>query len=414
MRPKRLPDGRWLIRYYEDGTKKGPYRQERLDAKLTKHEADKVFKQRLAEAAGRRGKGYAKQTFGDLAERYVKAHGPKLAPSWLTAVKGMLRLHVSTRPRTRPDGSVVTDSKGEPLLDSVFRDRLVENIRPVEVEEFRNARMKEGASNATVNRETAVLLSVLNFGARNDLVERNPIPHGRIAKLPEPMKDAYFTPEDWRAFSTAFEDSEKWEAYRAKTRGFGPVLVNPATGTERRHGAGRRPDSESSHAYRERLKGAMEVFKAVLLTASRIGEILTLTWDAVDLTRGVVRIYQHKTKRMKTLTISPELKAVLGTRPRGLGQTLVFQRPGGGPWDPSKIKGAFRLAKRISGVRPELRIHDLRHTAASWMTLAGEPERKVRDVLGHTDVRTTARYAHLAPSDLSGAVNVIGKLANGA
>src|ERR1039457_4322987 len=104
MRPRRLRDGRWLIRYHEDGTKKSRYRQERLDARLTKAEADKAYKRRLPEAASRRGKGYARQTFGDLAKRYVTAHGPKLSSSWRSAVEGMLRLHVSTRPRTRADG----------------------------------------------------------------------------------------------------------------------------------------------------------------------------------------------------------------------------------------------------------------------------------------------------------------------
>ncbi|HQQ76258.1 MAG TPA: site-specific integrase [Thermoanaerobaculia bacterium] len=411
MKPKRLPDGRWLIRYFEDGTKQGTYRQERLDARLTKAEADKAYKQRLHEAASRRGKGYARQTFGELASRYVKAHGPKLSESWRSALEGMLRLHISTRPRRRADGEIVTNTAGEVVLDPVFRDRLIENIRPVDVEEYRNERREAGAKNATVNREVAVLLSILNFGARNDLIERNPIPHGRISKLPEVAKDLYFTPEEWQAFSGAFDDAKKWEAFRAKTRGFGPVLMNPTKGTERRHGAGPKPEGETSHEYRERLRAAMDVFRAVLFTASRIGEVLTLTWNAIDLPRNIVRIYQHKTKRTKTLTISPDLRAVLDARPRGIGQTLVFQRPGGGPWDPSKLKGAFRLAKKISGVRPDLRIHDLRHTAASWMTLAGESERKVRDVLGHTDVRTTARYAHLAPNDLQGAVNVIGQMA---
>jgi integrase len=281
----------------------------------------------------------------------------------------------------------------------------------VDLEAYRNARIKAGASNATVNREVAVLLGILNFGARNDLIERNPIPHGRISKLPEALKDLYFTPEEWRDFSGAFEDTKRWEKHRAKTRRYGPVIVNPAKGTERRHGAGLKPDGETSHEYRERLRAAMQVFRAALFTASRIGEVLTLTWDAVDLNRGVVRIYQHKTKRTKTLTISPELREVLSTRPRGIGPTLVFQRPGGGAWDPSKLRHAFQLAKRISGVRSELRIHDVRHTAASWMTMGGEPERKVRDVLGHTDVRTTARYAHLAPNDLQATVDVIGKFA---
>lgn len=68
------------------------------------------------------------------------------------------------------------------------------------------------------------------------------------------------------------------------------------------------------------------------------------------------------------------------------------------------------MAKRLAGVRPELRIHDLRHTAASWLTIAGTSERKVRDVLGHTDARMTARYSHLAPEHQQEAVDVLGKL----
>jgi integrase len=411
VRPRRLRDGRWLIRYHEDGTKKSRYRQERLRATLTKADADKVYKRKLAEAAARRGRGFDLLTFGDLADRYMKAHGAKLSPSWRGAVDGMLRLHISTKPRRRPDGEILTDAEGKPILDPVFRDRLVESIRPVDLEEYRNARTKAGASNATANREIAVILGVLNFGAKNDLVERKPIPHGRIGKLPEAQKDLYFTPEEWRAFSTAFDDPAAWERHRAKVRHLGPIIVNPAKGTERRHGGGLLPEGEASHSYRERLRAAMDVFRAALFTAFRMGEVVSLTWDAVDLPRGVVRIYQHKTRRTKTLTISPELREILVARPHGIGPTLVFQRSGGGPWDPSKLKSAFRLAKRISGVREELRIHDLRHTAASWMTLAGESEQKVRDVLGHTDVRTTARYAHLAPSDLQTAVDVIGRVA---
>jgi integrase len=68
------------------------------------------------------------------------------------------------------------------------------------------------------------------------------------------------------------------------------------------------------------------------------------------------------------------------------------------------------MAKRLAGVRPELRIHDLRHTAASWLTIAGTSERKVRDVLGHADARMTATDSHLAPEHLQEAADVLGKL----
>jgi integrase len=59
---------------------------------------------------------------------------------------------------------------------------------------------------------------------------------------------------------------------------------------------------------------------------------------------------------------------------------------------------------------PELRIHDLQHTAASWLTIAGTSERGVRDALGHADARMTARYSHLAPEHLQEALDLLGKL----
>lgn len=87
-----------------------------------------------------------------------------------------------------------------------------------------------------------------------------------------------------------------------------------------------------------------------------------------------------------------------------------MQRAGGGAWEAAYLQRAFALAKRLSGVRPELRIYDLRHTAASWLIIAGTDERRVRDVLGHSNARMTARYSHLAPEHLQEALDVLGRL----
>ena len=398
MKPTRRPDGSWMFRYYENGSKSGRYLQTILPAETTKTEAGDAYKKALAGASARRGRGHVPRvTFAELAERYVERGTAELAPRWAAHVGSLLEKHVLP----------------------VFGPRMVASLRPLDVEEYRAARVAAGAAPATANREVSAILRVLSWSLRNDFIETSPIPHGRIERLPEPVKSTYFTADEWAALARAFDDPRTWERDREKVRRLGPVLERPGK-TARRFGGGRRPDSEASHAHREHLRATMDVFRALLLTGSRLGEIIGLTWQDVDLDAGRLHVFQPKTKRAKILALSPELRALIEAQPRGIGAAPVFRgRPrtmkdgttkGGGPWDAAFLQRAFKLAKKLSGVRPELRIHDLRHTAASWLTIAGTSERRVRDVLGHTDARMTARYSHLAPEHLQEALDVLGKL----
>jgi len=52
-------------------------------------------------------------------------------------------------------------------------------------------------------------------------------------------------------------------------------------------------------------------------------------------------------------------------------------------------------------------IHDLRHTCAAWLVTAGVPLTEVRDLLGHSSVKMTERYAHLAPENVRAAVTLL-------
>lgn len=391
MKPRRLLDGRWTFRYYEDGTKRGRNLQVILPAETTKTEAGDAFKKALAGASARRGRGHAPRvTFGELAERYVERGTVDLAPRWAAHVGSLLEKHVL------------------PALGA----RMVSSLRPLDLEEYRAARVVAGAAPGTANRETSCILRVLSWSERNDFIEASPIRHGRIERLPENPRETYFTVEEWTALSTAFDNPQAWERDRAKVRKLGPVLQRPGK-TARRFGGGPRPESKASHAHRERLRATMDVFRALLLTGSRLGEIVALTWQDVDLEAGRLHVFQPKVKRAKVLALSGELRELLESQVRGIVAAPVFQRPGGGPWEAAHLQRAFATAKRLAGVRAELRIHDLRHTAASWLTIAGTSERRVRDVLGHTDARMTARYSHLAPEHLQEAVDVLGRLSSG-
>jgi integrase len=72
------------------------------------------------------------------------------------------------------------------------------------------------------------------------------------------------------------------------------------------------------------------------------------------------------------------------------------------------FKAAYGRAKLA-----DLRVHDLRHTCASWLVQAGVPLLEVSKLLGHSTIETTERYAHLAPENLQAAVGVLNRLQSG-
>ena len=70
------------------------------------------------------------------------------------------------------------------------------------------------------------------------------------------------------------------------------------------------------------------------------------------------------------------------------------------------VKRSFATACRNAGIA-DFRFHDLRHTCAAWLVQLGVPLMDVRDVLGHSTVKMTERYAHLSPAQTRAAVSVL-------
>ena len=101
--------------------------------------------------------------------------------------------------------------------------------------------------------------------------------------------------------------------------------------------------------------------------------------------------------------MSATVDAVLAARTEKR-EGLVFAKADGRAW--GKIAVAFSTALRRAKIE-RFRFHDLRHTTASWLVMAGRPLLEVKELLGHATIAMTMRYAHLAPERLREAVTVL-------
>ena len=144
---------------------------------------------------------------------------------------------------------------------------------------------------------------------------------------------------------------------------------------------------------------AVAAMRLLLLTGCRKGEILNLRWSEVDLEAGEFRLKDSKTGP-RTISLSAEAAGVLAGVPRVEGNPFVI---------PGRIAGKamrnlndpWEIVCARAGLE-DLRLHDARHSYASRALALGESLPMIGRLLGHTQVETTARYAHLAEDSVRG------------
>jgi integrase len=145
------------------------------------------------------------------------------------------------------------------------------------------------------------------------------------------------------------------------------------------------------------------LYAAAVYTGARMGELYGLCWVDVDLDQRVVTIsrsYEQpytKSKKIRRVPLNSELVDILRRwRPLCPPGELVFPRPDGTMRRSEKRPNGFK--EHLVGAKVHaITFHDLRHTAASLMVMAGVSLRTVQKILGHSVITTTERYAHLAP-----------------
>ena len=271
-------------------------------------------------------------TVADLAERYLEEH---------VAV----RIKPSTQRRVRSMlHNHILPALGRMPLEAVERSDIVEfhqklSDRPV-----------------TANKCVKVLSHMYRLGEGWGLAPEDFNPCRAIEKYPERSRERFLTDAEFTRLGRVLDET-------VESRGV------PLT--------------------------AVTALRLLMLTGCRKNEILTLRWPDVDLGAGELHLADSKTGP-RTVQLPPTAVDLLSALPRRNDSPWVF--PGNdrdGRYSGGGLNHAWRTVRTAAGLE-DVRMHDLRHSFASRALALGETLPVIGKLLGHSDIETTARYAHLA------------------
>lgn len=250
------------------------------------------------------------------------------------------------------------------------------DLRPDTIEEFYRLEKERGVGFRTINLTHSVLRCALNKALKEEIIYRNPC-------------DAVDKPK------VARHEMNVLDEFQVRR------LLSSARGT--------------------RLEVLLQI---AVTTGLREGEILGLKWRDVDWGNKQIHIQRQLQRIPKVGLVFSEPKSAAGKRMISLGDNsvyllmkqekiqyyekeffrlrwqendLIFTSLNGSPMDPRNLLRQYKLLLKKAGL-PNIRFHDLRHTAASLMLQQGIPAKVVQERLGHSDISLTLNtYSHVMP-----------------
>ena len=143
-----------------------------------------------------------------------------------------------------------------------------------------------------------------------------------------------------------------------------------------------------------------------LNTGMRKGEIFNLKWNSVDFVDNYIYVKETKSNVMRKIPMNFVVRSTLKEIKRE--SDFVFASPKTGKHFTGTLH-SFKTACKNAGIN-NLRFHDLRHTAATFMVMGGIDLVTVSQILGHSTIQMTMRYAHPTPENKRKAVDVLGSI----
>jgi len=158
-----------------------------------------------------------------------------------------------------------------------------------------------------------------------------------------------------------------------------------------------------------------EIALVSLRTGARADEIFKLKWGDVDIEHGKLTLWDTKNTNTRMGFMTQDIKKLFHNKKTGEATDLVFPGRGGVRIQAisksySRAVNAIGLNDKISDKRMKVVFHTLRHTYASWLVQKGEPLYTVKELMGHSDIKMTERYAHLANTNLENAVKKLDEI----
>lgn len=275
-------------------------------------------------------------------------------------------------------------------------DRSMSDITPWLVTSWRSKRLKEGIKPSTVNRDITSLKAMLAKAVEWGDLPMNPLAPLKPLRVDNSSVIRYLTEAEEKRLRSALlkrqegqvEERERYNGWR-KQRHQEPL------------------EDLSEFLYTDYL---MPMVLVDLNTGLRRGEIFNVRLADIDFSQRILAVRGEGTKSGHTrhIPLNNEAFSVLTAwcNQEGLTpQDLVFASPvTGGRFD--NISTAWAGLVKLARLE-KFRFHDLRHTFASKLVMRGVDLYTVKELLGHQNIETTQRYAHLAPEHKAKAVELL-------
>ncbi len=263
----------------------------------------------------------------------------------------------------------------------------LEGISILLIEKWRIEQLQRGKAAATVNRNVTAIRAVLSKAVAWDWLEISP-----LIKL-KPLKT-----DDKTIVRYLSENEEKRLLLALAERDKNSILIQTSNHWR----------TIRSHLSPTLKDGFFDYLTPMVLlaihTGLRQGELFSLRWNYVDLDKSIITVAGDKAKSGKTRHIPLNKNALYALHTwhkQCSNHDLVFPNKEGKQMD--NVRKSWCSILKKSNIT-NFRWHDLRHHFASRLVMAGVDLNTVRELLGHSNLAITLRYAHLAPAHKAEAV----------
>jgi integrase len=253
--------------------------------------------------------------------------------------------------------------------ETILRIHVLRKIGAIPLDQVTNQaiadllrRMQDaGYASGTTNRVLVLLRHMFNLATKWDVPGATKNPTTGLKTAPDVCHERFLTPEETQRLLSALDADENQIAARA--------------------------------------------IKLLLFTGARRNEITYAKWEHVNWEQRMLLVPLSKTGRPRSIRLNSAALAILRSLPRVQNSPFIFPSPITGRPSPSLHFPWLRVRKRAGLL--DVRLHDLRHSFASFLVNNGVSLYVVQGLLGHLNARTTQRYAHLANETLSNAAEIV-------